>query len=127
MKSIQWVAVALLSFFAALSFAGEVKHYSQAEFDQLTGAGKGVVVVVHAPWCPTCKVQDPIQRELMSQPAYKDVTMLVVDFDSEKPVLQKFKINMQSAMLAFKGSKEMGRSVGDASRAGIETMFKKTL
>jgi hypothetical protein len=34
---------------------------------------------------------------------------------------------MQSTLIAFKGSKEVGRSVGDASPAGIESLFKKVL
>ncbi len=112
---------------AAMSHAGEIKQFSQAEFDQLTRAGKPVVVDVSATWCPTCKAQKPIVDKLMQQPAYKDVTLLTVDFDKEKPTLRTFKVGMQSTLVAFKGTKEVARSVGDTTEAGLEGLFKKTL
>jgi thiol-disulfide isomerase/thioredoxin len=123
-KSILFAGLAVIS---VLSFAGEVKPYAQAEFDKLNAEGKGVVLAIHAPWCPTCKVQSPIQSELMSSPAFKDVTMMTIDFDSQKDVLKNFKVSMQSTIISFKGGKEVGRSVGDSTRAGIEALYKKTL
>lgn len=85
------------------------------------------MVAVHASWCPTCKVQKPIVEELMKQNDYKDVTTLLIDFDSEKPLLSKYKVGMQSTLIAFKGISEVGRSVGDTTRPGIEGLVKKTL
>ena len=82
---------------------------------------------MHAPWCPTCKVQAPIQFGLMEQPVYKNVTMMTIDFDTQKPLLAKYKVAMQSTMISFKGGQEVGRSVGDTSAAGIEGLVKKTL
>jgi thiol-disulfide isomerase/thioredoxin len=123
-KSILFFCLSALS---TLGYAGEIKPYSQTEFDKLTASGKGVVLAIHAPWCPTCKAQAPIQSELMSSSSYKDVTMMTIDFDSQKELLANFKVTMQSTIIAFKGGKEVGRSVGDSSRKGIETLFKKTL
>jgi thioredoxin 1 len=123
-KSIVFVC---LTIFSSLSSSGEIKPYSQTEFDRLNAQGKGVVLAVHAPWCPTCKVQSPIQNELMSLPAFKDVTMMTIDFDSQKDLLKTFKVRMQSTIISFKGGKEMGRSVGDTSPIGIEALYKKTL
>lgn len=116
-----------LSAAASLAMAGEIKPYSQAEFDKLAADGKAVVVDVSATWCPTCKEQKPIVDGLMKQPAYKDVTLLTVDFDKEKPTLKKFKVSMQSTLLAFKGGKEVGRSTGDTTPDGLEGLVKKTV
>lgn len=127
MKLFKSILFACLAAITVLSFAGEVKPYAKAEFDKLNAEGKGVVLAIHAPWCPTCKVQSPIQSELMSSPAFKDVTMMTIDFDSQKDVLKNFKVNMQSTIISFKGGKEVGRSVGDSTRAGIEALYKKTL
>ena len=63
----------------------------------------------------------------MGQPAYKDVTTYMVDFDTAKPLLRKYKVGMQSTLIAFKGGKEVGRSVGDTTPAGIEALVKKTV
>lgn len=112
---------------SAMSQAGEIKKFSQAEFNQLTQAGKPVVVDVSATWCPTCKAQKPILDKLMQQPAYKDVTLLTVDFDTEKATLRTFKVGMQSTLVGFKGATEVGRSVGDTTESGIEGLIKKTL
>ena len=120
------LAVALASL-ASLAVAGDIKPFSQQEFDHLTKEGKPVVLEVSAPWCPTCKQQKPIIESLMKQPAYKDVTLMTVDFDSAKPTLKAFKVNMQSTLVAFKGEKEVGRSVGDTSPAGLEGLVKKTV
>ncbi len=127
MKLLKSILFLGLTVFSVLSFAGEIKPYAQAEFDKLNAEGKGVVLAIHAPWCPTCKAQIPIQSELMSSPAFKDVTMMTIDFDSQKDLLKKFKVTMQSTIIAFKGGKEAGRSVGDSTRNGIEALYKKTL
>lgn len=110
-----------------LASAGEVNPYSEQAFAQLTHADKAVVLDVSAPWCPTCKVQKPIIDELMKQPAYKDVTLLTIDFDTSKPTLRKFNVAMQSTLVAFKGEKEVGRSVGDTHPASLEALIKKTV
>ncbi|MEO3693472.1 thioredoxin family protein [Roseateles paludis] len=117
----------VLGLAAQLALAGEIKPFSQIEFDQMQRAGQPVLVGVAAGWCPTCKAQKPVVGQLSQQPAYKDVTVLVIDFDADKAALPQFKATMQSTLIAFKGSKEVGRSVGDASPAGIESLFKKVL
>ena len=116
-----------LSATASVTMAGDIKPYSQAEFDKLAADGKAVVVDVSATWCPTCKAQKPIVDGLMKQPAYKDVTLLTVDFDAEKSTLKKFKVSMQSTLVAFKGGKEGGGSTGDTTPDGLEGLVKKTV
>jgi thiol-disulfide isomerase/thioredoxin len=117
-------AVSTLALFAN---AGDIKPYTQQEFDSLAQKGKSVIVHVTAPWCPTCKAQKPIVDSLSKQPNYSTVTILTVDFDSEKNILKQYKVNMQSTLIAFSGGKETSRSVGDTSPEGIEGIFKKTV
>ena len=116
-----------LSSLASIAMAGDIKPFNQQEFDQLTKAGKPVVLDISATWCPTCKAQKPIIEALMKQAAYKDVTLMAIDFDSAKPTLKTFKVGMQSTLVAFKGEKEVGRTVGDTTPAGIEGLIKKTV
>ena len=119
--------VVTLASFMSLAMAGEIKPFSQAGFDALTASGKPVVLDISATWCPTCKAQKPIIDSLMKQPAYKDVTLLTIDFDTNKPTLKMFKVSMQSTLVAFKGAQEVGRSVGDTSQEGLEGLIKKTI
>ena len=116
-----------LSSLTSLALAGDIKPFTQQEFDQLTHDGKAVVLDISAPWCPTCKEQKPLIEGLMKRPAYKDVTLMTLDFDSTKPTLKQFKVTMQSTLVAFKGDKEVGRSVGDTTPAGLEGLVKKTV
>ncbi len=121
------VVLFALSAVVSLAAAGETRPYRQADFDALTAAGRPVLVAIHASWCPTCKAQKPILKELMGMPAYRDVTTLMIDFDADKPLLKKYKVGMQSTLIAFKGTKEVGRSVGDTTRAGIEGLVKRSV
>lgn len=127
MKFTKAVVLIALSTSAALAMAGETKPFNQEDFNQLTSTGKPVVLDISATWCPTCKAQKPIIESLMMQPAYQDVTLMTIDFDTNKPTLKKFKVAMQSTLVAFKGAKEVGRSVGDTNPEGIESLIKKTL
>ena len=127
MKLAKTLAILALSSLASLAMAGETLPFSQQKFDQLTHEGKPVMLDITAPWCPTCKAQKPIVEGLMQQPAYKDLTILAIDFDTAKPTLKKFKVGMQSTLVAFKGDKEVGRSTGDTTQAGLEALFAKTV
>jgi thiol-disulfide isomerase/thioredoxin len=127
MKFAKTAFLIALSTITSLAMAGEIKPFSQKDFDTLTSEGKPVVLDISATWCPTCKAQKPIIDGLMKQPAYKNVTLMMIDFDANKPTLKKFKVTMQSTLVAFKGANEVGRSVGDTNPDGIEALIKKTL
>jgi len=127
MKRIQTTTLLVLSSLMSLAMAGDIKPFNQTEFDKLTHEGKPVVLDISATWCPTCKAQKPIIDGLIKQPAYKDVTLMTIDFDTAKPTLKKFKVTMQSTLVAFKGEKEVGRSVGDTTPEGLEGLVKKTV
>ena len=127
MKFSKIAALLAMSSLFTLSMAGEIKPFDQQDFDKLTAEGKPVVLDISAPWCPTCKQQKPIVDSLMKQPAYKDVTLMTIDFDSQKPILRKFKVTSQSTLVAYKGALEVARSVGDTTSAGLESLVKKTV
>ena len=125
MKLFRIVVGFALAALASLAFAGSIQPYDQAAFDKLAAEGKPIVLSVRAPWCPTCKQQDPIQTSLMNSPAYKDYTLFTIDFDSQKELLKKYNVAMQSTIIAFHGKSEVGRSVGDTKQASIDALMKK--
>ena len=127
MKFTKTALLIALSTMASLALAGEIRPFNQKDFDKLASEGKPVVLDISATWCPTCKEQKPIIDGLMMQPAYKDVTLMTIDFDANKPTLKKFKVTMQSTLVAFKGPKELARTVGDTTPDGIEGLIKKTV
>jgi thioredoxin 1 len=51
----------------------------------------------------------------------------VIDFDSQKDLVNRFGARMQSTLIAFKGEKEEGRSVGDTKRDSIYALVGKSI
>ena len=117
----------MLAGLTSLAQAGDIRPYSQQEFDRLAQAGQSVVVDVSAPWCPTCKAQKPVIDRLSGSPAYKDVTILAVDFDHDKDTLTRHKVRWQSTLIAFHGGREVARSVGETRPDAIEGVFSSAL
>ncbi len=127
MKFAKTALLFALSSIVSVALAGEIKPFDQSAFDKLTHEGKPVVLDISATWCPTCKAQKPIIDGLMKQSAYKDVTLMTLDFDADKATLKKFKVTMQSTLVAFRGEKEVARSTGDTTPAGLEALVKKSV
>lgn len=109
------------------AWAAAESPFSNDAFKAAQAAGRPVLVRVHATWCPTCKAQEPILSELAAQPKFKDLAVFRVDFDSQKDAVKQFKAQTQSTLIVFKGTKEIGRSVGDTQRASIASLLDKAL
>ena len=115
-----------LAFAASSAWAGETA-FTQAGFDQALAAGRPVIVDFQASWCPTCKAQKPIVDALLKEPKLKDVTLFSADYDTEAALKKQLRVAQQSTFVVFKGGKEVGRSTGDTSKAGIAALFDKAL
>ncbi len=112
--------------FTGIAFA-ESATFTQEGFNQLQKEGKSILVEVHAPWCPTCRAQAPVVNMLLAKKEFKKIVALRLDFDSQKEELKKLKVNRQSTLIVFKDGKEVGRSLGDTTPSGIETLLQKSL
>jgi thioredoxin 1 len=107
--------------------ADNAHAFDAKAFTAAQKAGKPILIAVHAPWCPTCKAQDPILNDLRADPKFKDLVYFVIDFDSQKDLLKRFGVRSQSTLIAFRGEKEEARSVGDTRRDSIFAMVGKAL
>ena len=109
------------------ALAETVPSFDAKAFADAQKAGKPILVAIHASWCPTCKAQAPILSELRADPKFKDLVYFVIDFDSQKDLVNRFGARMQSTLIVFKGAKEEGRSVGDTNRASIYALVGKSV
>lgn len=123
------LALACLALAASLSpaLAGEAMPFSAASFEAAQKSGKPILIEVSAPWCPICKTQKPILAKLAGEPRFKDLQIFDIDFDSQKELLRRLNVRMQSTLIAYKGETEVGRSVGETQPEWIEGLLEKTL
>ncbi|WP_036290623.1 thioredoxin family protein [Methylosinus sp. PW1] len=113
--------------FATPLFAAEKHAFTPQGFEAAQAAGKPILVEVHAPWCPTCKAQQPILEKLEKDAKFDSLQVFHVDFDSQKDALRSFRATTQSTLIVFKGKSETGRSVGDTSASSIGALLDKAL
>lgn len=126
MKFHQLIVCALLTGAAALVQALEVKPYSAAALADAQKADLPVALHFRADWCPTCRAQDKVLEGLKAEPGLS-LTVLSVDYDTEKSLKKQYKINTQSTLVVLHGQKEAARLVGDTSANGIRAALKSAL
>ena len=126
MKLARLIVAAALVGSAALAHALESKPYTADALAAAEKAGQPVAVFFHADWCPTCRAQDQVLQSLKAEKGL-DLTVLVANYDTEKDLKRRFKINSQSTFVVLKGTKETARLVGDTSADGIRGALKSAL
>ena len=89
--------------------------------------GKPILVDIFAAWCPTCRAQKPILEKITAEPRFKDLVVLVVDFDSQKADVRALKAQSQSTLIVYKGPTELGRSAGDTNPNTIAALLSIAL
>ena len=126
MKTLFAFLTTALILLAAPAMAGE-QPYSAATLDKMLAAGQPVVVDFHADWCPTCRAQAPIVKDLLATPDLKNVTVLIADYDTELALRKSLKVANQSTLVVFRHGKEVARSTGDTSRDGLSALLHKAV
>jgi thiol-disulfide isomerase/thioredoxin len=116
-------AIVIAAVVALPSLANAGQPFDAKAFQASQAAGKSILVDVSAPWCPTCKQQKPIVQEIEKE--YPDLVVYDVDFDSAKDVLKQFRVQYQSTLIIFKGSKEVARSTGETDPTPLRALVAK--
>ena len=120
------LAAAIAAVSGRLVQAATETPIDQATFTAAQKAGKLILVDIWASWCPTCAQQQPIIDQLAADPAFKDLVILKVDFDSQKDIVRALGARSQSTLIVFTGAKEQGRSVGDTDAASIRALIARS-
>jgi len=127
MKSFALTSFAfMLTAFATLAFSAEIP-FDQAQFDAARAAGQPVAVVFHADWCPTCRAQAPVLKQLTESADLKSLTLFVANYDTEKAVKRSLGITQQSTIVVFKGGKEVARSTGDTRAGALSALLHQAI
>jgi len=122
------LAVAAVALLGALpASAAEWKPFSAAAFAEAQKEGKSILVDIFAPWCPTCRAQNPILVQLTREPQFNSLVVFKVDFDNQKGDVRALKAQQQSTLIAYKGETEKGRSVGMTDEKSIAALVNSAL
>jgi len=120
--------VALLALAAVPAAAQPIRPFSTAALKAAQAKGEPVLVDAFAPWCPTCRAQSPTLDAIAASPDYAKLVILRLDYDHQIAEKKALGINQQSTLIAFKGSREVGRTLGviqaDQIRAFAATPLK---
>jgi hypothetical protein len=66
--------------------------------------------------------------KLAATPEFSRFRIFRMDYDKEKNgFVLAFRVNRQSALLVFKGGKEVGRSIGETNEEAIAKLMRKAL
>jgi thiol-disulfide isomerase/thioredoxin len=127
MKRLMTMLAIFIGLIISQNGLAESYAFDSAKFDADFKAGKAILVAVHAPWCSTCRAQAPVLKEVLGKKAFQSVTLIHVDFDSQKQALKQLGVQRQSTLIVFKDGKEVARSLGDTSSLGIESLLQKII
>ena len=107
----------------SVSHALTVAPYSPAALAAAQKAGEPVVLHFHASWCPTCRAQDKVFDALKADPSLK-VTLMEVDYDTEKALERQLKVTAQSTLIVFHGATERNRSTGETDPGKLKAILQ---
>ena len=114
------IAAALLAW-SPVARAGQ--PFDAKAFQSAQAAEKVILIDVTASWCPTCRQQRPIVEEIEKE--HPDIVVYEVDFDTAKDTLRRFRVQQQSTLIVFKGTKEVARSTGETDPAPLRSLVGK--
>ena len=119
--------ISALTFAASQTFAMTIAPYSAEALKGAQSAGKPVALHFHASWCGTCRAQERAFQGMKDAPELKDITLLVVDYDAEKPLRQSLNVRSQSTVIVYKGNKQTAMVAGETEPAALQRVLKSAL
>jgi len=131
MRFLRFLPAALLTGFLSLhgvasARAATVAPFTEQAFKSAQADGQPILVDISATWCPTCAQQKPIIDSLAATPAFANLIILHVDFDTQKDVVRAMGARMQSTLIVFHGATLKGVSVGDTDPDSIKALLDKS-
>ena len=100
--------------------------FNRAAFEQAQASDKRILVDIWAPWCPTCRAQEPIIDRVAAARGNENLIVFRVHFDDQKAEVRRFGAQRQSTLIAYRGTRETGRLVADTNPDRIAALVATT-
>jgi thioredoxin-like negative regulator of GroEL len=127
MRVTHLILAALAMTASADAEASDFRSFEPSAFAAIQKQQSPTIVFVHAAWCPICKSQEATIKKLLATPRFKNVSVLTIDFDSQKQLWQKFGASAQSTIIGFHGRRETSRLAYETDPDKIEALLASTL
>ena len=101
----------------------EIIEFDQKYFVERVRAGDRIAIWFHAPWCPTCKIQEQALQVLEEDDI--DIQIMRVDFDESHKLRETLRVPTQSMWILFDNGKEVTRVIGAVRIEQIREILKK--
>lgn len=101
-----------------------VRSFDQAAFEAAQKARRPILVWVHAPWCPVCRQQQKTISCVTAEPAFRDMQVFRIDYDTQKALWRAFGATQQSTLIAFHGRRETGRIAHETDDAKVSAVIR---
>lgn len=89
----------------------QIEPYTPEGLLQRQRAGELVSLSFFAKWCGTCLLQEKAFHSFRGD-ANVPGTLLVVNYDQSRKIMQKLHVHAQSTLIVYKGHQEIHRSGG---------------
>ena len=126
MKFVKTLIFLALTWSANLALA-DFKEFNQQEFDNALRGQGTVVLDFHASWCPTCRAQEPLLREILTSERFANVMGFKANYDEVGDLKRSLRVTKQSTIVVFKNGKEVARKTGITSRDDIQKLIEAGL
>jgi thiol-disulfide isomerase/thioredoxin len=123
MRSLAFIVLMAVAAVVAPAAKSAELPYDHSAFDAALAAGQPVAVVFHANWCPTCRAQAPVLKQLLLEPKYKQLTLFIADFDTEMALRKRLGVTQQSTIVVFNKGHELVRSTGDTQHDALAALL----
>jgi thiol-disulfide isomerase/thioredoxin len=105
------------------TLAMSLESYSKENSAQIENGP--VVLAFHSASCGTCKRQKPVLDAIMQEASFSNMKALSVDFDTEKDLRKRYRVNSSSTIVVLKDGKEVARSIGESEADDIRKTISK--
>jgi len=118
---------AVAAIVAVPAHAGKIRKFDRTAFQSLQARQSPTIIFVHASWCPICRAQEKTISKLIETPEYRNLTVLTIDYDTQKSLWLSFGAQKQSTLIGFHGRRETARLAYDADPGRVKAVLASTL
>ena len=124
-----WLTAAVLTVATVTTRANAFEQlaFSNALYQRALAESRPIVINVHADWCTTCQAQDRVLEQLVADPRFDRLLMLMVDYDSQQHLMRFFGVPDRSTFVTIRGGVEVDRLIAVTNREGIEAFLLRAV